>query len=48
MIIHLLDQLLITFEYITDNKVINKIKNLNVESLDYSTKFKILKITEKY
>jgi len=44
----LLDQLLITFEYITDNKVINKIKNLNVESLDYSTKFKILKITEKY
>lgn len=44
----LLDQLLIILENITDNKIIDKIKSYELEGLDYSTKFKLMKITEKY
>jgi len=44
----LLDQLLIILEYLNDSKIIDKIKNYKLESLDYSTKFKLMKITEKY
>lgn len=44
----LLDQLLIILENITDNKIIDKIKSYELEVLDYSTKFKLMKITEKY
>ena len=44
----LLDQIILILDFLVNEKVINKIKDYKLETLDYSTKFKILKITEKY
>jgi len=49
----LLDEILILFDYIKfdngkDNDYINIIKNINIENLDNSTKFKINNIIDKY
>lgn len=49
----LLDEILILFDYIkfdngNDNDYINIIKNINIENLDNSTKFKINNIIDKY
>jgi hypothetical protein len=43
----LLEQILLTLEYLNNETVVKKIKEYNLTDLDYSTKFKILKITEK-
>jgi len=47
----LLDEILILFDYLgndNDNDNINMIKNINLENLDNSTKFKINNIIDKY
>ena len=47
----LIDQILLLLEYSNNNnniEIINKIKKYKLDNLDYSTKFKLLKITEKY
>jgi len=44
----LLDQILIILEYLNDIKIVDKIKSYKLEGLEYSTKFKLMKITEKY
>lgn len=44
----LLDQIILILESLNNDTIIMKIKNYKLENLDYSTKFKILKITEKY
>ena len=42
----LLDELLIILEYISDNDIIENLKHINLENLEYSTKFKLMKIIE--
>jgi hypothetical protein len=44
----LLDQLIILFEYNSNEIIINNLKNINVENFEYSTKFKIQKILYTY
>lgn len=44
----LLDEILLILEIVNDKKIINKIKNYDLSILDYSTKFKIMKIIDKY
>ena len=44
----LLEQILLILDYFANDKIIKKIKDYNIDDLEYSTKFKILKITEKY
>jgi len=46
----LLDELLLLIEYLPDMSIINNLKNKleNLNSFEYSTKFKIIKILEKF
>ncbi len=44
----LLDQIILILDSSNNETIIMKIKNYKLDNLDYSTKFKILKITEKY
>jgi len=44
----LLDELLIILEYSPNKEIIENIKNINLESFEYSTKFKLMKIFEYY
>jgi len=44
----LLDEILLILEMSNNKKIINKIKNYDINNIDYSTKFKIMKIIEKY
>jgi len=44
----LLDEILLILEMSNNKKIINKIKNYEINNIDYSTKFKIMKILEKY
>ena len=44
----LLDQLIVLFDYNTNENIINDLKNINVENFEYSTKFKIQKILDNY
>lgn len=42
----LLDQLVIIFDFIDSEDIINDIKNINLSNFEYSTKFKIMKILD--
>ena len=44
----LLEQILLILDFFANDTIIKKIKDYKIDDLDYSTKFKILKITEKY
>ena len=44
----LLDEILLILEVINDKKIIKKIKDYDLSILDYSTKFKIMKVVDKY
>jgi hypothetical protein len=44
----LLDELLIIFDFYKDLEIINKIKKIDLTIFEYSTKFKIIKIIERY
>ena len=44
----LLDEILLILELVNDKKIIDKIKNYDLSIFDYSTKFKIMKIIDKY
>jgi len=42
----LLDELIIIFDYYKDTDILIKLKNINLDNFDYSTKFKIMKILD--
>jgi hypothetical protein len=44
----LLDELLIIIDFYKDLEIIENIKNLDLNKFEYSTKFKIIKIIERY
>jgi hypothetical protein len=44
----LLDEILLILEVVNDKIIINKIKGYDLSILDYSTKFKIMKVVDKY
>jgi len=44
----LLDEILYILEIVNDKKIIDRINNYDLSILDYSTKFKIMKIIDKY
>lgn len=43
----LLDELMLIFDYYKDDEIIKNLKKLDLNSFEYSTKFKIMKIIEK-
>ena len=43
----LLDELILVFDFYKDTEIINKLKNLDLNKFEYSTKFKLIKIIER-
>jgi hypothetical protein len=44
----LLDELLILYDFYKDPNILNILKNIDLNIFDYSTKFKIIKIIDRY